>query len=92
MITLNITLHYNPRGLGFWKLNTSLLSNTEYINLIKQTIAQTQAEYKNDESINPALLWDMIKLKVCEKSLGFAATKKRKTTLKEQDLEKRIAF
>ena len=34
----------------------------------------------------------MIKLKVREKSLSFAAAKKRKTTLKEQDLEKRIAF
>ena len=92
MITLNITLHSNPRGPGFRKLNTSLLSDTEYIDLIKQTIAQTQEEYKNDESINPALLWDMIKLKVREKSLSFAAAKKRKTTLKEQDLEKRIAF
>ena len=92
MITLNITLHSNPRGPGFWKLNTSLLSDTEYIDLIKQTIAQTQEEYKNDESINPALLWDMIKLKVREKSLSFAAAKKRKTTLKEQDLEKRIVF
>jgi len=34
----------------------------------------------------------MIKLKVRKKSLSFAAAKKRKTTLKEQDLEKRIAF
>jgi len=34
----------------------------------------------------------MIKLKVREKSLSFAAAKKCKTTLKEQDLEKRIAF
>ena len=90
MITLNITIHSNPRGPGFWKLNTSLLSDTEYIGLIKQTIAQTKEEYKNDESINPALLWDMIKLR--EKSLSFAAAKTRKTTLKEQDLEKRIAF
>ena len=51
MITLNITLHSNPRGPGFWKLNTSLLSDTEYIDLIKQTIAQTQEEYKNDETL-----------------------------------------
>ena len=92
MITLNITLHSNPRGPGFWKLNTSLLSDTEYIDLIKQMIAQTQEEYQSDETINPALLWDMIKIKVREKSLSFAAAKKRKTTLKEQDLEKRIAF
>ena len=33
----------NPRGRGFWKLNTSLLKEEEYLNLIKATIYQTKA-------------------------------------------------
>ena len=41
MITLQISLHSNTRGRGFWKLNTSFLSETEYVNQIKSTIAQT---------------------------------------------------
>ena len=28
MITLNLSLHSNPRGNGFWNLNTSLLTDT----------------------------------------------------------------
>lgn len=92
MIILKISLHSNPRGRGYWKLNTSLLTDTDYIDLIKLTIQQTQEEYDNDESINPALLWDMIKLKVREKSLSFAAAKKRKIMNKEHGLEERIAF
>ena len=91
MITLNISLHTNPRGRGFWKLNTSLLTNTDYIDLIKMTILQTQKEYENDPTTNPALLWDMIKLKVREKSIIFAAGKKRQTVHREQMLEEKIA-
>jgi len=48
------------------------------------TIHETQNEYENDESINPALLW--------EKSLSFAAAKKRKPLHKQHELEERIAL
>ena len=58
MITLNTSLHSNPRGPGFWKLNTSLLADKDYIDLISLTNHETQNEYENDELINPALLWD----------------------------------
>jgi len=92
MITLNISLHSNPRGPGFWKLNTSLLADKDYIDLMRLTIHETQNEYENDESINPALLWDMNKLKIREKSLSFAAAKKRKTLYKQHELEEKIAL
>ena len=85
MIIWKISLHSNPRGPGFWKLNTSLLADTNYIELIKLTIQQTREEHENDDSINPSLLWDMIKLKVREKSLSFMSAKKRTTVHKEQN-------
>ena len=59
---------------------------------MRLTIHETQNEYENDESINPALLWDMIKLKIREKSLSFAAAKKRKTLYKQHELEEKIAL
>ena len=43
LITLNISLHSNPRGRGFWKLNASLLTDTDYIE-------QRKEEYTNDNS------------------------------------------
>ena len=92
MITLNISLHSNPRGPGFLKLNTSLLADKDYIDLIRLTIHKTENEYENDESINPALLWDIIQLKTREKSLSFAAAKKRKTLQKQHELEEKIAL
>ena len=55
MIVLEISLHSNTRGRGFWKLNTSFLIETEYINQIKLIIQQTKDEYREDEFIVPCL-------------------------------------
>ena len=51
--------------------------------MIRLTIHETQNEYENDEFISTALL---------EKSLSFAAAKKRKTLLKQHELEEKIAL
>ena len=91
MITLTISLHSNPRGNGFWKLNTSLLSEISYIEQVKITIQQTADEYKEDDSVNPALLWEMIKLKVREKSVSYTASKKVATQKRENQVEREIA-
>ena len=78
MIVLEISLHSKTRGRGFWKLNTSFLTETEYISQIKLIIQQTKDEYRDDEFINPNLLWEMIKMKVREESIKFGASKKKK--------------
>ena len=77
MITLQISLHSNKRGRGFWKLNTSLLNDTEYVNRIKSIINQTREEYANDETVGLSLLWEMVKMKVREESIKFGAHKKK---------------
>ena len=91
MILLKIALHHNPKGRGFWKLNTSLLKEEEYLNLIKATIYQTKSVYQSDNSVNPALLWDMIKMKVRKKSIAYAAAKNYKTKFREDILYKEIS-
>ena len=91
MILLKKALHHNPRGRGFWKLNTSLLKEEEYLNLIKTTIYQTKNEYQSDNSVNPALLWDMIKMKVREKSIVYATAKNYKTKSCEDTLYKEMS-
>ena len=63
IVTIHIAIHRNPRGPGFWKLNTLFLSETEYINQIRATIEGVKDEYQNDKSVNASLLWEMIKLK-----------------------------
>ena len=92
MITLQISLHSNKRGRGFWKLNTSLLKDIEYVNRIKLIINRTKEEYANDETVNPSLLWEMVKMKVREESIKFGAHKKKKIAEKQEEIEQSIAF
>ena len=87
MITLQISLHSNTRGRGIWKLNTSFLSETEYVNQIKSTIAQTIDEYSQDNTVDPGLLWEMVKMKVREVSIKYGTTKKRNLRKEQEEIE-----
>ena len=90
MINISITVQSNPRGPGFWKLNTIFLTEIEYVNQIKSTIQAVKEEYQNDDTMNHALLWEVIKMKTREQSLKYAAAKKAKILKREEDLEKAI--
>ena len=92
MITLNVDLHSNPRGKGFWKLNTSLLSEMRYVQEIKTAIESTVNQYKDDTSVNPALLWEMIKLTMRWKSISYVAYKNVTTRKREEMLEREISL
>ena len=91
MIILDILLHSNSRRPGFWKLNTSLLLEMDYVNQIKTTIQETREEYNDPELVNPSLLWEMIKLKVREKSIYYSKTKNKQNKQREFELEQVIA-
>ena len=90
LVTIKLALHSNPRGPGFWKLNTSLLSEEEYVNQIKTTIKAVQKEYQEDNSVSAASTWEMIKLKVREQSMVYAKAKKTNLSKEEEKLEKAI--
>ena len=92
MITLQTSLHNNPRGRGFWKLNTSFLKDEEYVNQIREIIAQTKDEYAQDGTVTPGLLWEMIKMKTREASINYGEAKKKKRHLeqKQDEIEKSI--
>ena len=54
-------------------------------------IQETYDEYKDDESVNPSLFWEMIKLKVREKSLRYSKVKTKQTKQRELSVEQTIA-
>ena len=87
LITIKLALHSNRRGPGFWKLNTSLLREEGYVNQIKAAIKAVQEEYQEDNSVNAALTWEMIKLKVREQSMMYAKTKQTNMS-RIEELEK----
>ena len=84
----SIVTNSNPRGPGVWELNTSFLSEDNYVTKIKNTIQDTKSEYANNPSVSPALLWEMIKLKIREASLLYAKQRKKERADQADKLEK----
>ena len=85
------------RGKGSWKFNNSLLHDEEYINIIKQCIADTLSQYEvsNDDgiitySIDDQLLWEMLKLNIRGKTISYSSFKKRNRDKREQTLENKL--
>ena len=90
LIDIRIALHSNPRGPGIWKLNTSFLTEIDYVNRIRDVIKKTHEEYQYDDTVNKALLWEMMKLKIREQSIKYATAKKAKMSRREEELEDEI--
>ena len=62
------------------------------MNRIKLIINRTKEEYANDETADPRLLWEMVKMKVREESIKFGAHKKKKMAEIQEEIEQSIAF
>ena len=86
LIDIKIALHSNLRGPGYWKLNTSFLTDIDYVT------QKTHEEYQDDDTVNKGLLWEMMKLKIREQSIKYATAKKVEMSRREGELEKEINF
>ena len=64
----------------------------KYVQEIKTTIGSTVNQYKDDTSVNPTLLWEMIKLKMREKSISYATYKNVATKKREEMFECKTAL
>ena len=73
-IKIEIDLVEDMRGRGFWKLNCSYLTNSQYIAEIKEVIQKTREDNKD---ISDALVWEMIKLNVRGKSIDICSRFKK---------------
>lgn len=74
LIKIKICLENNPRGPGFWKFNCSLLSDQDYVQIVKHAIRETVAI---EDGINPDLLWETIKLRIRTDTIQYSSRKKR---------------
>ena len=87
MITCKIVLNNSERGPGYWKLNTSLLMDTEYKIMVKQTIDTT---LEDNKGANPNTMWDIIKTSIRGATINFASNKKRIRSKNKHILEAHI--
>ena len=92
LIDIQKALHSNLRGPGYWKLNTSFLTDIDFVTQIRDVIKKTHEEYQDDDTVKKGLLWEMMKLKIREQSIKYATAKKVKMSRREGELEKEINF
>ena len=78
LITIHLASNNKPRGPGLWKLNTSFLLDSEFIELIKKTIDEVAMENRNNDDVDAVLLWDTKKMQIRSSSLKCAREKKVK--------------
>lgn len=60
---------------------------SEYVNLIKETINEVANDYKNDTEVDAVLFWDTMKLQIRSSWLYYAKKKQAKTKSQETNLE-----
>lgn len=88
-VSLQVTTVEEARGRGFWKFNTSLLQDIDYVNMIKNCISEVLTDNGNQD-MNPNLLWDFLKCQIRSRTIEYSALNSRKRKMHEVNLLKRL--
>ncbi len=86
---INIGTTDNARGRGFWKFNTSLLQDTNYVNSVKQWIDETVNNVDN-KNLNPNTLWDFLKCQIRSMTMKYSANISRERKSREVQLVNKL--
>ena len=76
------------RGKGLWKMNTNLLKNEDFINLMKATIREATSDAQN--LADQEMAWDYVKCRIRTESISFSIKNARKTRERIISLNKRL--
>lgn len=86
-ITLSIINEEAPfKGPGFWKFNTSLLEDKNYVSEMKMLIEKLKHE-NEDQLMKPNTFWEWLKYNIRKHSIKFSKTKSRAQRKMESELE-----
>ena len=77
------------KGPGFWKLNCSLLNDTEYVNELNLLLPTWLQEGKQDLG-DPRSVWDWVKYSVKKYSRWYSINKYKLQNLEEQQLNRQF--
>ena len=86
-VTMTLEFAEFKLGKGLYKLNSCLLKDENYKNLIITEIKETEMAYKD---LNPHLLWDIIKTNVRELSKQYSNNLSRDKKLAACRLDKKL--
>ena len=87
LVSLVLSRFTQKRGPGFWKLNTSLLTDPQNNDSIRLEILNVLDEAKNLSSVKR---WEFLKFKVKQRFIQIASNVKNKRNIRLDELEKEI--
>ena len=87
-LTVKLQDYKTEKGTGYWKFNTSLLRDQNFVQNTKKIIEQTHNENKNLK--DKGLSWDLIKMNIRSYTIKYSAKLKRDRTVMENDLSKEL--
>ena len=89
IITLSFSVPgTSQRGNGFWKFNSSLLKEPEYIQCVKQCIHNCKQKYLHTP--DKSLVWDTIKCEIRTVTISFASYKSKHIKKTETKLYQKL--
>ena len=93
IVQLIIKLSEQKKGPGLWKFNNSLLNDHNYVKEIKTCIFDTTRQYSDQNqipTIGNQLFFEMLKLQIRGKTIGFSSAKKKNQNKEEKILDEKI--
>ena len=88
ILKMTLQSDVSTRGRGYWKFNSILLHDTEYISNVKFFIKESKEELKCTK--DKGLVWEIVKLKIRSFSIPYCINKKKKRTEYRKNLEKEL--
>ena len=87
VITLNLCPpNDDVKGPGFWKMNTSLLNDSNYKNMM-QTLLHSLINDQTDDFLNLNARWEWIKYNIRKETMSYSKHKAFQRKKKEKDLQ-----
>ena len=84
-ISLSINIKASQRGPGFWKLNTSLLTDKNYTESVKKLLNSLLKDKESFEDINS--FWEWIKYNIRKQAMAYSKRQAFLKNMKEQKLQ-----
>ena len=69
-LELKVALTQEKKGIGYWKFNTSLLKDKDYIESINRLI---EIELETNQNLSPKKRWELLKIAIRGSTIQFAS-------------------
>ena len=87
-ITLSLKSTKEKRGPSYWKFNSSLLKDKEYVTKINKVIEESAVKHFSE---NKNIMWELIKMDIRSATISYSVYKQKERTVYESNLKTELS-